>query len=64
VITKTKVPAIETLSVVADPRRIERTKQVVERVWHAIEAGHFYPSPSALECPGCPYRQACRQWCI
>lgn len=56
---------IETLPIVAEPGgRIERTKQVVERVWHAIEAGHFYPSPSPMECPGCPYRQACQQWCV
>jgi len=34
----------------------------VEHVWRAIEAGHFYPAPSAMNCPACPFRDACRAW--
>ena len=35
----------------ADPQQIDRTKRIVETVWKAIEAGIFYPSPSAMNCP-------------
>jgi PD-(D/E)XK nuclease superfamily len=46
----------------ADPQQIDRTKQIVERVWEAIQAGIFFPSPSAMQCPACPFRAACRAW--
>lgn len=62
VITKTKVPEVYRHEVRADPQQIERTKRVVERVWGAIEAGIFFPSPSAMQCPGCSFRTACRAW--
>lgn len=62
VITKTKEPAVDCHVVVADGRRLDRTKQVVAAVWRAIEGRHFYPSPSAMQCPGCPYREACQSW--
>ena len=62
VIAKTKNVAIDRHEVEYDPQRVERTKRVVERVWRAIEAGHFYPAPSLLNCSGCPYREPCRTW--
>ncbi len=62
VITKTKTPEVFRHEVRADPHQIDRTKRIVERVWHAIEAGIFFPSPSAMQCPSCPFREACRQW--
>jgi hypothetical protein len=36
VVTKTKEPAITVHSVLVDAQRIERTKEVVRRVWQAI----------------------------
>lgn len=62
VITKAKEPAVELHEVAADPQQIIRTKRVVARVWRAIAAGHFYPSPSPLACGSCPYREPCREW--
>jgi CRISPR/Cas system-associated exonuclease Cas4 (RecB family) len=62
VITKTQAPALNMHLVAVAPAKVERTKRVVERVWRAIQAGHFYPNPSPINCPTCPYRKACRAW--
>jgi CRISPR/Cas system-associated exonuclease Cas4 (RecB family) len=62
VLTKTKSPALSLHPVAADRRQIARTKRVVARVWRAIQAGHFYPAPSLMQCPGCPYQRACQNW--
>lgn len=62
VITKTKAVAIDRHVVAFEQEQVERTKRIVERVWRAIEAGHFYPAPSQLNCAGCPYREPCRAW--
>lgn len=62
VVTKAKVPSVEVHDVAADPKQIDRTKRIVERVWKAIEAGVFYPAPSPTQCPSCPFREPCRKW--
>ena len=62
VLTKAKQPAIDVHEVPADPRQIDRTKRLVERVWRAIEAEHFYPAPSPTQCPSCPFRKPCWDW--
>lgn len=62
VITKAKVPLLDCHVVAWSPRRIERTRQVVRQVWRAIEAGCFYPAPSPMQCPTCPFREPCRHW--
>ena len=62
VITKTKTPEVCRHKVWADPRQIDRMKRIVETVWKAIEAGIFYPSPSPMQCPTCPFRAECRSW--
>jgi RecB family exonuclease len=62
VLTKTKEPAIDVHEVAADRRQIDRTKRIVERVWRAISAGHFYPAPSVTNGAGCPCRGPCRSW--
>ena len=61
-LTKTKETSIDRHSSPADPLRVARIKRVVERVWQSIEAEHFYPAPSQMNCGGCPYRDACRAW--
>lgn len=60
VVTKGKTPEVAHYRVPADLQQIERTQRIVERVWGAIEAGIFFPSPSAMQCPTCPFREACR----
>lgn len=62
VLTKAQTPVVQLLPVTVAREQIARTKHAVARVWRAIEAEHFYPSPSPFECPACPYRQACQQW--
>jgi putative RecB family exonuclease len=62
VLTKTKTPQLDLHPVSVDGRRSARIRKLVQRVWHAIECGHFYPAPSAMNCPSCPFRHACFQW--
>ena len=62
VLTKTKEPSVAIHPVTCDVRQMARTWQIVERVWNAIQCEQFYPAPSALQCPGCPYRRACQAW--
>jgi putative RecB family exonuclease len=62
VATKLKNPEVQVYEVDADPQQIERMKRIAERVWEGIERRIFYPSPSAMQCPGCPYREHCREW--
>ena len=62
VLTKTKNPAIETHAITPERSHVARTMAVVRRVWEAIQAGYFYPSPSSMSCSGCPHRTACREW--
>lgn len=62
VLSKTKKPVAERHPVYVDVQRIDRTKSVVQRVWRAIESGHFFPSPNPIACGSCPYREPCRRW--
>lgn len=62
VITKAREPAVDRHVLAFDPVRIDRTTRVMERVWRAIEAGMFYPAPSPMNCPTCPFRAPCRAW--
>jgi putative RecB family exonuclease len=62
VLTKTKFPDCVRYPVAVSPQRLERTKRVVERIWRAIEAENFFPRPSPLHCPTCPFRAPCGAW--
>ena len=62
VISKTKTPTVDLYEVPVDAKQIDRTKRIVERVWQAIEAESFYPAPSPMQCPTCPFRKPCREW--
>ena len=62
VLTKTKKPDLERHVVSFDSERINRTKRVVGQVWKAITSGVFYPAPSPMNCPTCPFRKPCRDW--
>ena len=55
VLTKTKQPVVEEFGVPCDSRRVERTKRMAERVWQSIEAEHFYPNPSVVNCTTCGF---------
>jgi RecB family exonuclease len=58
VLTKTKQPALDLHEFRVEAQRVDRVK----RVWRAIEAEHFYPTPSPMQCPECPFRAPCRVW--
>lgn len=62
VLTKTKEVSVEAHSFPFDQQQLDRTKRIIERIWNAIQAEHFYPAPSTMNCPGCPYREPCRKW--
>ncbi len=62
VLTKTKEVSIDAHRFPFDQPQLDRTKRIVERVWRAIQSEHFYPAPSQMNCPGCPYRDPCRKW--
>ena len=62
VASKTKDVSITRHTILFDQRRLDRTKRIVERVWRAIAAEHFFPSPSAMNCSTCPFRDPCRHW--
>jgi putative RecB family exonuclease len=62
ILTKAKEPVVDRHLTPVDPAQVTRTKRVVENVWRAIESDCFYPAPSAMNCPGCPYREQCRNW--
>ena len=62
VLTKTKVPSLTVHEVALDPQQVDRTKRVVERVWQSIQAGHFYPNPTPMNCSTCSYRDPCQRW--
>ena len=62
ILTKAKEPIVDRHLMPVDPAQVARTKRVVENVWRAIDSGNFYPASSAMNCPGCPYREQCRLW--
>jgi CRISPR/Cas system-associated exonuclease Cas4 (RecB family) len=62
VLSKTKLPELVLHPVPIDAARTARAKLVAERIWQAIQAKHFYPSPSPIQCPTCPYRDPCQKW--
>ena len=62
VLTKSSKPVVESHTLTPDPRQLLRAKAMVQRAWHAIASGHFYPSPSARNCSTCPFWTPCQEW--
>jgi putative RecB family exonuclease len=62
VLTKTKEVRVDRHAIEPTKGMTDRLKRVVQRVWRAIEAEHFYPAPAPLACGGCPFREPCRRW--
>ena len=62
VLSKTKQPVVDIHDLPAEPQRVKRILRIVERVWRAIESESFYPTPSPMQCPSCPFRDPCRVW--
>ncbi len=62
VLTKTKQPDLQIHPVAGDAARVQRQQALIRRVWRSIQEKHFYPHPSAMNCPTCPYQAACAEW--
>jgi len=62
VLTKARAPKVQLLETTFDESKLDRTKRVFEKVWSAIQDGHFYPSPSQMNCHACGYKTACQAW--
>ena len=62
VLTKAKETAVDRHQRNVVPGQVDRAKRIAERVYRAIEAEHFFPSPSPMNCNGCPFREPCRKW--
>lgn len=60
--TKTKLPQLELHNVAVDATRTSRLRALIRRVWGAIQAGNFYPVPSAQNCLSCAFRSQCAKW--
>jgi hypothetical protein len=48
VLTKAAIPEVVIHKVPSGQEKTDRALRIVERVWRAIEAEHFYPSPSPV----------------
>jgi len=62
ILTKAKQPAVQSLPVPFDEPNLHRVRQTAAAVWQAISARIFYPAPSPLRCPTCPFANPCRRW--
>lgn len=62
VLTKAKAPKVEALEIKADPKRVERSTYIIRNVFKAMQSGVVYPSPSPLNCSGCPFQRRCASW--
>jgi len=61
VILKQKAPRVERIEL-TDPPSADRAIRTATIVQEAISKQIFVPSPGAMQCHGCPYRAACRDW--
>lgn len=59
VVTKTKQPRVDALTVPFDANRTNRTKSIIHQVFRAMQTGITYPVPSPMNCTGCGYRERC-----
>jgi CRISPR/Cas system-associated exonuclease Cas4 (RecB family) len=61
-LTKAKTPKVESIEIDVDPSRVARSTRVFLNVFQAIQTGITYPSPSPMNCSGCPFLQRCDCW--
>lgn len=62
VLVKTKKPQIQYIETVRDDADAGRLGDLVQGVERAIEAQAFYPNESPMNCSGCAFYRACREW--
>jgi CRISPR/Cas system-associated exonuclease Cas4 (RecB family) len=62
ILTKAKFPKVEALEIKIDPERVKRSRLIVRHVFQAMQSGLVFPSPSAMNCSGCPFKNRCGRW--
>jgi putative RecB family exonuclease len=62
IITKAKTPKVEALEIKADPERVKRSQLIIRNVFQAMQTGVVFPSPSTMNCSGCPFKNRCDRW--
>lgn len=62
IITKTKNPVVERLYLEDGGETIDRQVRAATIVLEAVEREIFIPSPSKIQCSGCPFQEQCRIW--
>ena len=59
ILTKHKTPRVQVLSAqLAEDNRRQLSGRLSE-IWQAMQARHFYPTPSAMTCSSCPFQSHC-----
>jgi len=59
-ISKGKEPKIQAIEVKPDIHRACRTKLIALSVFEAMQRRTVYPSPSPINCSGCPFKSRCK----
>ena len=62
VISKAKEPTVTRHEVHLDEHQLDRNIETARRVMDSMSSGPVYPSPSIMNCSGCPYQTPCRKW--
>jgi len=59
---KTRKPRFEQFYTCRSETDQKRTIKKIKAVWQGIQNGTFIPNDTSWKCPGCAYREHCRQW--
>lgn len=62
VYTKAKQPTLNQYYTVRTQDQLDRFAFLADRIEKAVNAGHFYPNESCMNCAECPYRERCKKW--
>jgi CRISPR/Cas system-associated exonuclease Cas4 (RecB family) len=62
VLTKAKSPKVQAIEIATDPRIVMGASKIIRNVFKSMQSGVVYPSPSAMNCSGCPFKQRCANW--
>lgn len=62
VVTKTKQPKIDAITVPYDRSRVLRSQAIIRQVFSAMKVGSVYPVPSPMNCSTCSFVKRCAHW--
>ena len=61
VITKTKVPSVNSHYTLRTQDELDRFEFIAGRIEKAVDAGLFYPNENVINCAECPYANRCKK---